>query len=148
MRRRELLTLGYSGHDPASFVAMLQSHGVELVVDVRQNPTSRKRGFSRTTLSAHLAAHGIVYRHLPSLGVPRDLRNQLRAGDCTLTEYFAQFRTELGSQPAILDELIAIATEHRACLLCLEHNPNECHRTVVAELAKARGGNCLSIIHL
>jgi hypothetical protein len=51
MRRREfLLTTGYAGHNLESFLAKLREHDVEVVVDVRQNPVSRKKGFSRSTL--------------------------------------------------------------------------------------------------
>jgi hypothetical protein len=56
----QLLTIGYAGYDPDSFVARLRDHGVETIVDIRQNPVSRKRGFSKSKLERFLGEHGIA----------------------------------------------------------------------------------------
>ena len=90
-----LFTAGYAGHDLDSFLRMLGEHQIQVIVDVRQNPVSRKKGFSRSRLSEFLSNHGIEYIHLRELGVPAELRNQLRSGECGLTEYFAKFGARL-----------------------------------------------------
>ena len=47
----ELYTIGYKGRAADAFVEYLVGSGVEVLVDVRELPVSRKRGFSKTTLS-------------------------------------------------------------------------------------------------
>jgi uncharacterized protein (DUF488 family) len=146
--KRELLTTGYAGHDPESFLAKLHEHGVETVIDVRQNPVSRKKGFSRSKLSEFLTAQGVGYLHVAALGVPVSLRQLLREGECELAEYFDGFRDHLSCQEEALDDLYDLAIRSRCCLICLEHHAEECHRSVVAEVVASRNGHKLGIKHV
>jgi uncharacterized protein (DUF488 family) len=143
-----LFTTGYAGHDLDSFFEKLRGHGVETIVDVRQNPVSRKKGFSKSRLSEFLTHNGIRYVHMVRLGVPRALRDRLRSGQCTLEEYFHEFRGYAASQHDELAELQEIATHSRACLLCVEERPEDCHRTVVAEVLAEQCGGQLTILHI
>lgn len=59
-----LFTIGYEGRVVDSFVEDLGNAGVEVLVDVRELAQSRKRGFSKTALSALLDEAGIEYRLL------------------------------------------------------------------------------------
>lgn len=127
-----LFTMGYSGHDLQSFAETLRKNRVETVIDVRQNPSSRKPGFSRTRLSSFLQKEGFDYSHVRELGVPTPLRNQLREGEIELSGYLHQFDEYLSGQEAVLDELAELATNSRCCLICVESESHECHRSVVA----------------
>ena len=71
-------TLGYEQSEPEDYIRRLQQHGVSVVVDVRDFPISRKRGFSKARLRELLAEAGIDYIHLQTLGAPKDLRDDLR----------------------------------------------------------------------
>jgi uncharacterized protein (DUF488 family) len=143
-----LFTTGYAGHDIDSFVGKLQKHGIESVMDVRQNPVSRKRGFSKLRLSEALVQNGIAYIHLRELGVQRELRDRLRAGACTLDQYFSDFHKYVVDQAEALGEVESRAARQRCCLLCVESRPEECHRAVVAEVLAQRAAGALTVIHL
>ena len=65
-----LFTLGYEGLTIEAFIARLQAAQVKTVVDVRELPLSRKKGFSKSAFCAVLSAHGIAYLHAPALGCP------------------------------------------------------------------------------
>lgn len=56
-----LFTLGYEGLTIEAFIARLQSEQVKTVVDVRELPLSRKKGFFKSAFCAALSAHGIAY---------------------------------------------------------------------------------------
>jgi uncharacterized protein (DUF488 family) len=131
-----LRTIGYEGAGLGQFVSTLQSAGVTLLIDVRELPLSRRRGFSKTPLAAALAAAGIAYRHERALGVPRALRRRLRL-DGDLPRYFAEFSTYLETEGERLDEL-ARSLEGCVALMCLERNPEECHRSIVAAAFQRR----------
>uniref|UniRef100_UPI002ADD56CC DUF488 domain-containing protein n=1 Tax=Thermoflexus sp. TaxID=1969742 RepID=UPI002ADD56CC len=64
-----ILTIGHSNRTLEDFLALLQAHGVEKVIDVRRFPNSRRHPhFNGPALAAALAAAGIGYRHIPELG--------------------------------------------------------------------------------
>jgi uncharacterized protein (DUF488 family) len=139
VQRRAVLalrTIGYEGASLAEFVRTLQSAGVTLLLDVRELPLSRRRGFSKTPLAATLAAAGIEYRHERVLGVPRVLRRQLQV-DGDLTRYFAEFTKYLESEHTRLDEL-AHSLDGCVALMCLERHPEACHRSIVAAALQRR----------
>jgi len=130
-----LATIGYEGASLPAFLATLKAAGTTLLLDIRELPISRRKGFSKTPLSQALAAAGIHYQHERALGAPRPVRYRLRE-DKDLKRYFADFREYLATQEALLDQLARTLTG-RVALLCFERNPAECHRSVVvAALAK------------
>jgi uncharacterized protein (DUF488 family) len=146
--QRELFTAGYAGHDLGSFLRLLNEHRIESVVDIRRNPVSRKKGFSRSRLAEFLLSHAIEYVHVRELGVPMELRDELRCGVCDLPEYLARFREYLNCEAHTLRDLNALAARKRCCLLCVESRHEECHRSVVAEAVVLCGGQEMAITHL
>src|SRR5690242_7628143 len=134
MRRRKdrLYTIGYSGHTLDSFIAALQSEGVSLLIDVRMTPISRKKGFSKTALRQALEESGIHYEHMRSLGSPRDLRTSLYANKDYDT-FFTSYRVYLERQTPSVSQAASLAISERTCLMCVEHEPHQCHRSVVAD---------------
>lgn len=125
-----LATIGYEGVSLAAFLATLKAAGVTLLLDVRELPSSRRKGFSKTPLSQALSKSGIGYQHERALGAPRHIRHRLRE-DGDLKRYFADFREYLATQDGLLDEL-ARPLSGCVALLCFERHPSECHRSVVA----------------
>jgi uncharacterized protein (DUF488 family) len=143
-KARRLATIGYEGATLEAFVHTLREAGTKLVLDVRELPSSRRKGFSKTALSKALEAEGIGYRHERALGTPREMRHRYREhGD--RERYFAQFRKYLATHEALLDQIAAGLTGSEA-LMCYERNPAECHRSIVAEALAARSG--AAIAHL
>ena len=66
-----LYTFGYEGLAIDQYITRLQQVGVKTIVDVRQLPLSRKRGFSKRSFSEALEKSGIAYLHSPTLGCPK-----------------------------------------------------------------------------
>lgn len=139
-----LFTIGYEGAQVADFLWRLQAAGINVLVDVRELPLSRRRGFSKTQLAGLLEQQGIRYVHKRELGAPRDIRHELReTGDYRV--YFARFNAYLRTQRRALERLIEECVGGVA-LMCFERDPKECHRSAVArELAKLTD---LSPVHL
>ncbi|MGH6735929.1 MAG: DUF488 family protein [Methyloceanibacter sp.] len=133
MRPPAIYTIGYEGASVAAFVGALKEAGISLVLDIRAVPASRKKGFSKSPLAAHLAGAGVGYRHLRALGTPKRGREAARSGD--LATFEAVFRAYLDEPEALLDfcEACTLAQSEPVCLLCLERDPHQCHRLIVAE---------------
>jgi uncharacterized protein (DUF488 family) len=128
-----LATIGYEQANLDDFIATLLLAGVECVLDVRELPLSRKRGFSKKALSEALAAAGLRYVHIKALGDPKLGREAARAGR------FAEFRKIYARHLATTDAQAALeqagelALASKCCLLCFERDPENCHRKVVAD---------------
>ena len=133
-----LYTLGYEGLDVAAFIACLKRAAVRQVVDVRENPFSRKPGFSKTALAGALAAEGIEYLHVVELGCPREIRERYTR-DRDWGRYEVAFWEYLGGQSAAVASVARLATEKAICLVCFEVDFNRCHRTFVGEAAVGLG---------
>jgi uncharacterized protein (DUF488 family) len=130
--RKRFYTLGYQGHSVRSMLQLLDENEVDLLIDVRQNPVSRKKGFSGSRLKAQLEQYGIEYVHYPCLGTPARIRAQYRINGSASAALKAYTRY-LNTKEPCLKSLIDFASSKRYCLLCLEKNYNLCHRAVIAK---------------
>lgn len=138
-------TIGYEGLDIDDFIKLLKLGEVETVVDIRELPLSRKRGFSKNGLRDILEANGFSYRHIVALGCPKPIRDQYR-NDGDWSRYKRDFKRYLMSQHAVVSELSTVAQESRCALMCFEANYLMCHRSMVADAINEKSG--LQIEHL
>jgi len=123
-------SIGYDDRTPEELVDDLRRHGVTEVVDVRMNPISRRKGFSKKGLAATLEAAGIGYRHDRPLGNPPDNRAAFRRGDPAAR---ARVQAAVDAAPDVVDELAEVAVHRSIALLCICRDHDRCHRSVVAE---------------
>jgi uncharacterized protein (DUF488 family) len=122
----QVFTVGYEGRHLPEFVAILKVARVDRVIDIRELPLSRRKGFSKTPLSAALSEAGIEYVHLRSAGNPyRDQR-------ADIVRCLKLYAGHLRRSPGVIDEVLAAAKGHRAALLCVEREACNCHRSVLA----------------
>lgn len=137
-RRAALFTFGYEGLTIGTFIERLKEARVQLIVDVRELPLSRKKGFSKTAFREALATAGIAYQHRPALGCPKLVRDRYRAdGDWQI--YTRDFLAHLATQKAELADLTKATQAQTACLVCFEADFASCHRTYVARAAHLAG---------
>lgn len=129
---RTIFTIGYEGSGIDNFLFTLGAAGVERVVDVRDVPLSRKKGFSKSALAVNLGTAGIEYSHLKPLGDPKEGRIAMRRGDrdTFLRIYEMQLRTREATEA--LEQAMAFARKETIALLCYERSPQDCHRSIVA----------------
>ncbi len=144
--KAELKTIGYEGASIEDFVATLKSAGVRHLLDIRELPLSRKKGFSKRSLCEAVEAVGISYTHYKSLGDPKPGRDAAKAGD--YKRFRSIFAGHLAQEPAqsAIDEVLSVAIEGGACLLCFERCHKECHRTMVTDEIEKRAE--ISIQHI
>ncbi|MEJ5232637.1 MAG: DUF488 domain-containing protein [Geminicoccaceae bacterium] len=139
--RPPLWTIGYAETTPERLVACLRRARIDVLVDVRAVPASRRPGFSKGALAAGLQAAGIGYRHLRGLGTPAEGRAAARAGQFDRFErIFRDHLAGLEAQADLAELEQLVGDGHRVCLLCLEADPRRCHRGIVAEELSRRLG--------
>jgi len=157
---KQLATIGVYGFDLAEFLRSLRKADVRLVLDVRQRRGVRGPQYAWANskrLQAALADGGIGYQHHPELAPSTELRQlQYREDDRRgvgkrsraelAPEYRERYLREI-LDTADLDSLVAELPDDRAsALLCVERDPEACHRSLVAaRLAEEYGA---TILHL
>jgi len=109
-----VFNIGYQGYDLTSFISALKAAGIDRLVDLRERPVSRKKGFSRRQLESALKAEGIAYswmgRLLGGFSIPKET---WRIG-CKQMADMAQSETIV--------------------MMCMEANVKECHRRQLADI--------------
>ncbi|AUN30836.1 DUF488 domain-containing protein [Niveispirillum cyanobacteriorum] len=141
-----LHTIGYEGASQGAVIAALKAAGVRLLLDVRELPSSRRAGFSKSPLRASLEAEGIAYLHLKKLGTPKEGRLANRAG--RMDEFWSIVEEGLARPEAQYELGLAgsLSLDKPACLLCFEADHSQCHRLTVANRLTAAHG--FDVIHL
>jgi len=134
-------TIGHSTRSTSELIAVLASHGIEAVADVRRFPGSRRMPqFGQHALAAALATDEIDYRWIPALGGRRrsspdspnsGWRHAAFRGyaDYAMTEEFADG----------LFELMMIAGGLRTAIMCAEILWWRCHRRIIADVLTSLG---------
>ncbi|MGY0196902.1 DUF488 domain-containing protein [Leptothrix sp. BB-4] len=135
---RALYTFGYEGLTIEAFIERLRQARVQLIVDVRELPLSRKKGFSKTAFRDALAAADVAYEHRPALGCPKPVRDRYKV-DGDWQTYTRGFLAHLARQSAEVEDLGRAALVRQACLVCFEADFGRCHRTYVARAAHSAG---------
>lgn len=138
----ELFTVGYEGLDIDEFTSFLKKKRIQLIADIRKNPVSRKKGFSKHKMAAALKEKGIDYIHMPGLGTPSAWRKLADKGMLTREKMFENFVEEIiPTHPDEMNELRKLMRQKRMALLCYEADASDCHRSFVAEeIARLENG--------
>jgi len=143
-----LYTIGHSTRSLDELIAALRAHQIQLLVDIRAFPMSRRLPqFNRDSLEQSLPAAGIRYVWMKALGGYRKkvleespniaLRNQSfrNYADYMLTPEFEQ----------AVSELISLAENSRTAYMCAERVYFRCHRMLVSDWLVAHGHEVLHI---
>jgi uncharacterized protein (DUF488 family) len=141
-----LLSVGYERRSPEEFIELLAFWRMEVLVDVRLTPVSRRKGFSKRALASLLTDADVEYRHAPELGNPSNNREGFRGADIAAARARYAERLDDGAGPA-LSELTLLARRARLGLLCVERDAEACHRWVICERAQ-RDDPALVVAHL
>jgi uncharacterized protein (DUF488 family) len=92
-------------------------------------------------LAASLREEGIEYLHLQKLGTPAEGREAARAGNLRkLWQIYGKHINTPEAQAQLGDLESLVREGRRVCLLCYERDPDECHRSRIAELIHERTG--------
>lgn len=137
---RLLFTIGYEGAEFADFLATLRTAAIDIVIDIRDVPISRKSGFSKRELADRLNTAGISYVHLKELGDPKAGREAARQGNIGEFEMIFNRHMEAPRSQEALSIAAKIASVSTACLLCFERDHARCHRSIVAAAISGRDG--------
>jgi len=134
-------TIGHSTRSVHDFISLLLSHHIELVVDVRTVPRSRRNPqFNRENLPQSLQEAEIDYEHIAALGgFRRPNPHSANAGwrNASFRGYADYMQT--AAFGAAIEILVERAQRQRLAVMCAEAVPWRCHRSLIADALVTRG---------
>lgn len=140
LRSAIFFTVGYTGRRASELLDVLEANEVRTLIDIRQYPVSMYRPeMSKNNLMRAVEKRGMLYLHLPQLGVPRDIRAKAIATGTR--DIIWRWYDEHVVAHYIGRNLHRFfnTLEHRVALMCVETDPHECHRHRLSLALEARG---------
>ena len=143
----KLYTIGFTQKDAETFFETLKANDIRNVLDIRRkNNTQFARFTKRDDLPYFLREiGGIGYRHWIEAAPTEELLNKFQNGDITWRKYKSEY-TKTIKKDKIADGITA-SELNKACLLCAEAEPDECHRRILAEYLATQFPR-VEIVHL
>ncbi|MDQ4149123.1 MAG: DUF488 domain-containing protein [Actinomycetota bacterium] len=145
-----IFTIGHGARPLADFLDALANGRVDLLIDVRRYPGSRRHPhFGREALASVLAHGGIGYEWWgPSMGGRREAGGESEVRhrswkNASFRAYAAHMDTAKFRDA--LSRLIELSDDHRVAIMCAETLWWRCHRRLIADALLAEG---CEVMHL
>jgi uncharacterized protein (DUF488 family) len=141
---KPVFTVGHGARSLEDFVDILSGAGVEVLVDIRRYPGSRRHPhFARESLAAFLPQQGIGYEWWgDAMGGRRSAaETSLERHGAWDNEAFRAYASYMdGSEfQEALQRLMEVSEGREAAIMCAESLWWRCHRRLVADALVARG---------
>jgi len=157
---RRIATIGVYGTTLERFLDALNANGIRLVVDVRQRRGVRGSEYAWANaqrLQAALAEAGVAYSHHKELAPTTELRNLQYTDDARTgagkrsrvelaPEYVERYTGEILDRVDLAPLVAELPDDATSALMCVERDPEACHRSLIAERLDAEFG--LPVVHL
>ena len=112
-----IYSIGYQKLDQKRLIEILKAHLVEVLVDVRSRPYGRNPVFNRNAME----------RWLPAAGIGYQWKGDILGGFAPIEEEAIKW-------------LADFARERVVCIMCMEADPDKCHRkTEIGRRVEAYG---------
>lgn len=145
-----LYTIGHSTRSAAELIELLRAERIDLLVDVRRFPRSRRHPqFNIESLPGVVRDSAICYHHLEPLGGRR--KRSLTADASPNTgwnvEGFRSYADYAMTVPfrRALDSLLDLAQDRTGAIMCAEALWWQCHRRIISDYLLVRG---IEVIHI
>lgn len=155
----KLYTIGFTKKSAQTFFGLLRASGAKRLVDVRLHNSSQLARFAHANDLPYFLQRicGMKYLHAPDLAPTKALLDGYRDGSIDWETYERDFLALLNARRILTEGIRPTgarrirsrfrATMDNSCLLCSEHEPDHCHRRLVAEYFRRHWGD-VEIEHL
>ncbi len=145
---KSIWTIGHSTRDLEEFVHLLKTFDIQLLVDVRHYPGSRKfPQYNKDNLEVSLPENRIEYKHLVNLGGRRKVKPNSK-NDAWRNESFQGYADymETDAFKKGIEELKKLAEHKKVAIMCSEVLWWRCHRSMIADELKSEGWTVIHIL--
>jgi uncharacterized protein (DUF488 family) len=136
-----VFTIGHSTRSIDELIGLLRENGVDVLIDVRRFPMSRRYPhFNREALASTLPDAGIRYQHEEILGGRRTPRPD-SPNSAWRNAQFRGYADHMDSPPfrAAIARIAEATRSSVQAVMCAEAVPWRCHRNLLADALVARG---------
>ena len=141
-------TVGHSTRSGEEFAQILLAHGIQVLVDVRSLPGSRRYPqFNRAALAESLQQVGIEYRHEPRLGgrrTPSKDSHNTAWKNASFRAYADHMESEEFRKG--VKDLLELGADAPTAVMCAESLWWRCHRSLISDYLKAEGHGVIHIL--
>lgn len=147
----DVFTIGHYSHTKEEFIKLLKLAQIELLIDVRSFPGSRKfPWFKKEEMAMWLPEANIAYCHMPKLGGRRPASDLVSPAlnDGWQNNSFHNY-ADYTLSPSFnegVEQLTAMAKKKRTAYCCSERHPSRCHRLLISNWLAVRDWNVTHII--
>lgn len=139
MTIRQIFTIGHSTHPLETFLALLNNHSINCIIDVRSTPFSRMAPqYNKKPLTNYLRSYGITYGHLPDEFGARHHDKTLLDEDGVVD--FSKVRQTASFRQGVDRLKNGVDMGYTIALMCAEANPFDCHRFAMISYQLVREG--------
>lgn len=134
-------TIGHSTREIEEFITFLQKNSVQLLIDVRRHPGSRRHPqFNKGNLEQSLNNEDINYRHMEVLGGRRGKPDKDSVNDGWKSNGFQAYADYINTSEVqkTIDQLAKLSQTTIYALMCAEAVYWRCHRQLIADALVAR----------
>jgi uncharacterized protein (DUF488 family) len=139
-----VFTIGHSIHSLERLISLLNEHRIEVLVDIRSEPYSRKvPHFNKDNLEKEIKKSGLRYLFLGKELGGRPSKRQFYD-----QEGFVLY-SKIADSPDFksgLERVLNGIEKFRVALMCSEENPANCHRRLLVGRVLASGG--VEVFHI
>jgi len=135
-----IYTVGYEAFSVDHLLNLCLKKGISRLIDVRKNPVARRFGYHKSTLKRLCSDVGLSYTHFPELGVPSEWRQNLSEHSAYIRVFARYEREVLAKRLADVVNVERLMRTEPCVLLCVEADPELCHRTRLARFLAGRTG--------
>lgn len=146
--KNTIYTIGHSTHAIEEFISMLQSFKIEVLVDVRSLPGSRKfPQYNAENLKVSLEENNIQYVYMKDLGGRRKLDKNSK-NDLWRNVSFRSYADymETPEFEHAVHELEDLALKQTVAYMCAEAVWWRCHRSMISDYLKAKSWTVMHIM--
>jgi len=130
----KIFTIGFTQKTAEQFFTLLKENGIKMLVDTRLNNKSQLAGFAKGTDLKYFLKEilGIEYSYRPDFAPTKELLQGYRKNKISWGEYEEIYVDIIKKRRKL--ENSNLKEFDKACFLCSEHEPDQCHRRLLAEL--------------
>jgi uncharacterized protein (DUF488 family) len=141
-------TIGFTGKSAEHFFDLLKNAQVCTVLDIRLNNTSQLAGFAKKQDLPYFLDRlcNAAYVEMPELAPEPDLLKRYQGKQLSWDQFAAEY-VELIAKRRV-ESSLDVDLFQSACLLCSEHLPHRCHRTLALQYLNTQWNGRMEVIHL
>ncbi len=141
-------TIGFTKKSAETFFNLLKANHISMLIDVRINNVSQLAGFAKGKDLEYFTKEicNIPYKHIVDFAPTKELLDKWHNKEVAWAEYEKIYISTLKERGIV--KKYGVKQFDKACFLCSEDTPEQCHRRLLVEYLKLHSTEDVKIIHL